>query len=80
MKAVLEEQLKPQFSRTRQTSLTEQARKVITPLSYGVTTREDDRESKPWKYSRVYLPRVFHCVLRQTCQLDVSVSRFRLVR
>jgi len=68
---MLRERIKPAFTKTRDTRITDQARKAIDPLPSSSTGHADDATSKPWKYRDVYLVRVLRWILDQLPSTDV---------
>lgn len=66
---LLEERIKPLFSKTKSPAITQQGRKAINPLPIATTAHSDlDGETKPWKYRNAYIVTVFQWALKH---LDV---------
>ena len=71
--------MKPYFAHRKQEKLTEQGRKVISPLQTGTITRAEETESKPWKYQRVHVLTLLRHVLQQLNNVDVNIQEMTRV-
>ena len=61
---ILQERIKPLFVKTKNSAITQQARKAIDPLPSAAAAHSDlDGENKPWKYRNTYVVTVFQWVL-----------------
>ena len=70
--SILQERIKPLFSRTGNPAITPQGRKAINPRPSNIAMHTDiDAEVKPWKFRDVYIVTVFRWVLQF---LDVGVN------
>lgn len=70
--SILQERIKPLFSRTGNPAITPQGRKAINPRPSNITMHSDiDAEVKPWKFRDIYIVTVFRWVLQF---LDVGVN------
>lgn len=73
---ILQERIKPLFSRTANPAITPQGRKAINPQPSNIAMHSDiDAAVKPWKYRDAYIVTVFQWVLQS---LDVSVNGITL--
>ena len=71
--SILQERIKPLFSRTENPAITPQGRKAINPRPSNIATHSDiDAEVKSWKFRDVYIVTVFRWVLQF---LDVGLNR-----
>lgn len=72
--SILQEKIKPLFSRTGNPAITPQGRKAINPRPSNIAMHTDiDATVKPWKFHDVYIVTVFRWVLQF---LDVGVNGF----
>ena len=63
--SILQERIKPLFSRTGNPAITPQGRKAINPRPSNVAMHSDlDADLKPWKFRDVYIVTVFRWVLQ----------------
>ena len=70
--SILQERIKPLFSRTGNPAITPQGRKAINPRPSNIAMHSDiDAEVKPWKFRDVYIVTVFRWVLHH---LNVGVD------
>lgn len=70
--SILQERIKPLFSRTRNPAITPQGRKAINLRPSNIAMHTDlDAEVKPWKFRDVYIVTIFRWVLQF---LDVGVN------
>ena len=70
--SILQDRIKPLFSRTGNPTITPQGRKAINPRPSNITMHTDiDAEVKPWKFRDVYIVTVFRWVLQY---LDVGMN------
>ena len=75
--SILQERIKPLFSRTGNPAITPQGRKAINPRPSNIAMHTDiDAEVKPWKFRDVYIVTVFRWVLQF---LDVGVNGMIIV-
>lgn len=59
----------PLFAKSQNPAVTSQGRRAIAPMPVGHDYEISDRDTKPWKYDKVYIVAVFRWVLQN---LDVS--------
>ena len=61
---LLQDRIKPLFVKSKNSAITQQARKAIDPQSSAAAAHSDlDGENKPWKYRDTYVVTVFQWVL-----------------
>lgn len=70
--AILRDSVRPAFAKTKNTKLTQQARRAMYPVQSGTVDTSDDADQKPWKYRILHIPTVFRWVLLQLRGTDVS--------
>lgn len=70
---ILREQIKSAFTTTpRNSAITEQARKAISPLPVDISVRHNlENEDRPWKTKDVYVPTVLHSIIKLLDTLEV---------
>lgn len=72
---LLEERIKPLFSKTKSPAITQQGRKAINPLPIATTAHSDlDGETKPWKYRNAYIVTVFQWALKHLDESSVQAN------
>ncbi len=71
IRAILKDNVRPLFVRSKNPAITSQGRKSIRPARVGYDSSTLDRETKPWKFRHVYIVSVFRWVLQR---LDVRTS------
>ena len=61
--ALLREEIRPLFAKSKNTALTQQGRKAINPLPEKFEASEQETDIKPWKYHHIHVVTVFKWVL-----------------
>ncbi len=67
---LLQEHIKPQFSKSKNPAITPQGRKAINPAPTSYMIGAPEGEVKPWKFDHVYIVAVFRWILEN---IDVRV-------
>ena len=63
---LLEQVIRPAFIRSRSRNITAAGRKAISPLEQALTSSEDDKLLKPWKFSQKYVVYVLVWVIESS--------------
>ncbi|KAI9874184.1 MAG: hypothetical protein M1830_010096 [Pleopsidium flavum] len=71
IRAILKENIRPLFAKSKNPAITSQGRKSIRPVRVGYESSVLDGETKPWKFRHVYIVSVFQWVLQH---LDAALA------